>query len=64
VKAKQKPLTTLDAATLGVELAPRSRIVELRDPPARQAGVKVANTAALLDALATHRVFERAGAVA
>ncbi|TKC79246.1 electron transfer flavoprotein subunit beta/FixA family protein [Trinickia terrae] len=64
VKAKQKPLATIDAATLGVELAPQSRIVELREPPARQAGVKVADTAALLDALAAHRVFEPAGAVA
>ncbi len=64
VKAKQKPLTTLDAATLGVGLAPQSRIVELRDPPARQAGIKVADTAALLEALAAHRVFDRAGAVA
>jgi electron transfer flavoprotein beta subunit len=64
VKAKQKPLTTLDATTLGVDLAPQSRIVELRDPPARQAGVTVADTAALLEALAAHRVFDRAGAVA
>ncbi|MFP3180992.1 MAG: electron transfer flavoprotein subunit beta/FixA family protein [Paraburkholderia sp.] len=64
VKAKQKPLATLDAATLGVELAPQSRIVELRDPPARQAGVRVADTAALLDALTAHRVFDRTGAIA
>jgi electron transfer flavoprotein beta subunit len=64
VKAKQKPLVTLDAATLGAELAPRNRIVELSDPPARQAGVKVADTAALLDALSAHRVFDRTGAVA
>ncbi|MGF6972780.1 electron transfer flavoprotein beta subunit [Paraburkholderia sp. JPY465] len=63
VKARQKPLATLDAATLGGTLTPQSRIVELRDPPARQAGVKVANTAALLDALAAHRVFDRAGAI-
>ncbi|EEA00940.1 Electron transfer flavoprotein alpha/beta-subunit [Burkholderia sp. H160] len=64
VKARQKPLATLDAATLGVTLTPQSRIVELRDPPARQAGVKVVDTAALLDALAAHRVFDRVGAIA
>jgi electron transfer flavoprotein beta subunit len=64
VKAKQKPLAVIDATTLGVDLAPQTLLVELNDPPARQAGVKVSDTAALIDALVTQRVFDNAGAVA
>ncbi len=62
VKAKQKPLVMLDGASLGVDLTPRTTIVELRDPPVREAGIKVANTAALLDALAAHHPFDNLGA--
>ena len=63
VKARQKPLQTIDAASLGVSLAPHTRIVELAEPAVRQPGVKVADTAALLAALGTERLFElsRAG---
>ncbi|MBB5398079.1 electron transfer flavoprotein beta subunit [Paraburkholderia youngii] len=63
VKAKQKPLATIDAATFNIDLAPRAQIVELNDPPAREAGIKVKDTATLIEALASHRVFEQAGAV-
>ncbi|TDN57773.1 electron transfer flavoprotein beta subunit [Paraburkholderia sp. BL10I2N1] len=62
VKAKQKPLTTIDAGSFGVDLAPRTRIVDLTDPPTRQAGVKVPDTAALIAALAQQRLFDNAAA--
>ena len=64
IKAKQKPLKTIDAATFNVDLAPRSRTVALSDPPARLAGVKVRDTAALIDAIAAQRVFEQTGVTA
>lgn len=51
IKAKQKPLRVIDAAVFGIDLAPRTRWVELADPPIRQAGVKLADTGALLAAL-------------
>lgn len=62
MKAKQKPLATLAADTLGIALAPQLDVVRLSDPPARQAGVKVADTAALMQALADRTVFAHAGA--
>ncbi len=58
VKAKHKPLVTVDAATLAIDLAPQTRTVELSDPPLRQAGTKVGDTAALIAALAERRVFD------
>jgi electron transfer flavoprotein beta subunit len=64
VKAKQKPLKTIDASVFCVDLAPRTRVVGLSAPPARQTGVKVADTAALIEALAAHRVFEPTGVTA
>jgi electron transfer flavoprotein beta subunit len=62
VKAKQKPLVTIDGASLGVDLTPSTTIVELRDPAVREAGIKVTNTAALLDALAAQHPFDNLGA--
>ncbi|MGF1552750.1 MAG: electron transfer flavoprotein subunit beta/FixA family protein [Paracoccaceae bacterium] len=41
MKAKKKPLETKTPADLGVEVAPRLAVVEVTEPPARQAGVKV-----------------------
>ncbi|MGA9915373.1 electron transfer flavoprotein subunit beta/FixA family protein [Paraburkholderia sp.] len=61
VKAKQKPLVTIDGGLLGVELAPCTTIEELRDPPVRGAAIKVANTAALLDALAAQHLLDNLG---
>ncbi len=61
VKAKQKPLTIVDAATLAIALTPQSHIVKLTDPPVRQPGIKVADSAALIAALTERRVFDQAG---
>ncbi|MBN3811584.1 electron transfer flavoprotein subunit beta/FixA family protein [Paraburkholderia sp. Ac-20347] len=62
VKAKQKPLVTLEAAALGGVAEPRTRVLTLNDPPVRKAGIKVNDVDALLDALAGQRVFETVGA--
>ena len=43
MKAKKKPIDTKTAADFGVDTSPRLEIVETREPPKRQAGVKVAD---------------------
>lgn len=37
-KAKKKPLKKVTAKDLGVDLAPRIKVVSVEDPPVRQAG--------------------------
>jgi len=53
MKAKKKPLEVIDAATLGVDLSPRTRVLEVTEPRARAGGIKVADVATLLDKLKT-----------
>jgi len=48
MKAKKKPLEVVKPADLGVDPAPRLRTVKVSEPPSRQAGVKVADVAALV----------------
>ena len=51
MKAKKKPIATLTAADLGVDLAPRLRTLKVEEPPKRKGGVKVASVEALVDKL-------------
>jgi electron transfer flavoprotein beta subunit len=51
MKAKQKPLETIDAATLGVDTTPRLKMVALTEPPKRKGGIKVASIDDLIDKL-------------
>ena len=51
MKAKKKPIDMKNAADYGVDTAPRLEVVETREPPKRQAGVKVASVAELVDKL-------------
>ncbi len=51
MKAKKKPIDMKKAADYGVDTAPRLEIVETREPPKRQAGVKVSSVADLVDKL-------------
>ena len=51
MKAKKKPLDTLSPADLGVDTAPRLKTLKVSEPEARQAGVKVADVAELVDKL-------------
>ena len=46
-------LQGVDAATLGVDLAPRTRVLAVTEPKARAGGIKVADVATLLDKLKT-----------
>ena len=51
MKAKKKPLETLQAADLGVDMAPRLTIVSVAEPAERSAGVKLASAAELVEKL-------------
>jgi electron transfer flavoprotein beta subunit len=51
MKAKNKPLAEIDAATLGIDLEPRIKIVKTEEPGARKAGVKVSSVAELVSKL-------------
>jgi len=51
MKAKRKPIDTLSPEELGVETAPRLKVLKVEEPPKRQAGVRVADVAELVDKL-------------
>jgi electron transfer flavoprotein beta subunit len=51
MKAKKKPVETLMAEDMGVDLAPRNEVLEVLEPPSRKEGVTVANVDELLDKL-------------
>ncbi|MFZ7094007.1 electron transfer flavoprotein subunit beta/FixA family protein [Primorskyibacter sp. 2E233] len=53
MKAKKKPLEEKTAADLGVDIAPRLKVLETEEPPTRKAGVKVASVADLIEKLKT-----------
>jgi electron transfer flavoprotein beta subunit len=51
VKAKKKPLDVIAPAALGIDIAPRLVTLKVEEPAKRQAGVKVADAAALVEKL-------------
>ncbi|MDR3435877.1 electron transfer flavoprotein subunit beta/FixA family protein [Telmatospirillum sp.] len=51
MKAKKKPIETLSPADLGVDDAPRLVTLKVEEPQRRQAGVKVASVAELVNKL-------------
>ncbi|MBC8749520.1 MULTISPECIES: electron transfer flavoprotein subunit beta/FixA family protein [Paraburkholderia] len=51
MKAKKKPIDTVSPAELGVDPAPRLKTLKVVEPAVRQAGVRVADVAALIDKL-------------
>mmetsp|Transcript_46755 Transcript_46755/g.109055 ORF Transcript_46755/g.109055 Transcript_46755/m.109055 type:complete len:256 (-) Transcript_46755:29-796(-) len=53
MKAKKKPLEAIDAASLGVDLAPRLQVLQVEEPPARKGGAKVADVDELISKLKT-----------
>jgi len=53
MKAKKKPIDTIAAASLGVDLAPRTQLLKISEPKARAGGVKVPDVAALTSKLKT-----------
>jgi len=53
MKAKKKPLDVKKPEDLGVDIAPRLKVVKTSEPPVRKAGVKVADVAELVHKLKT-----------
>jgi electron transfer flavoprotein beta subunit len=51
MKAKKKALDKVTPAELGVDVAPRLKALKVAEPAGRQAGIKVADVAALVDKL-------------
>ena len=51
MKAKKKPIEETTPETLGVDIAPRLKVISIAEPKAREAGVKVDNAASLVDKL-------------
>ena len=51
MKAKKKPLDEKIAADMGVEMAPKLKVVTTVEPPARKGGTKVGSVAELVDKL-------------
>ena len=51
MKAKKKPIDNTTPVDLGVDVNPRLKTLKVVDPPKRQAGVKVATVAELVDKL-------------
>jgi electron transfer flavoprotein beta subunit len=53
MKAKKKPLDVKKPADLGVDIAPRLKVIKTTEPPVRKAGVMVADVAELVRRLKT-----------
>jgi electron transfer flavoprotein beta subunit len=51
MKAKKKPIDETTPETLGVDIAPRLKVLSVAEPKTRQAGIKVDNVAVLVDKL-------------
>ncbi|WP_332690230.1 electron transfer flavoprotein subunit beta/FixA family protein [Bosea sp. (in: a-proteobacteria)] len=51
MKAKKKPLDETTAETLGVDVSPRLKVLNTREPAGRSAGVKVGSVAELVSKL-------------
>jgi electron transfer flavoprotein beta subunit len=51
MKAKKKPIEPLTPEDLGVDVTPRLEVLEVVEPPARKAGVKVESVADLMEKL-------------
>jgi len=53
MKAKKKPLDVKSPADLGVDIAPRLKVLKIAEPASRKAGVKVGSVAELVAKLKT-----------
>lgn len=51
MKAKKKPLDSMPADELGVDIAPRLSVVKVEEPESRSAGIKVSDVSELVDKL-------------
>lgn len=51
MKAKKKPLETIESAELGVDTAPKLSVIKVTEPPKRSGGIKVADVDELVEKL-------------
>jgi len=51
MKAKRKPIDSIDVNSLGVDIENRLNVLKVDEPPTREAGIKVADAAELVDKL-------------
>lgn len=51
MKSRKKKIATLKLADMGIDVAPRLEVVEVADPPVREAGIVVEDVASLYDKL-------------
>ena len=51
MKAKKKPIETTAPSDLGIDVAPRTKVLKVTEPPVREAGVKVSSVAELVEKL-------------
>jgi len=51
MKAKKKPIDETTPEALGVDIAPRLKVIEVVEPKVREAGIKVDSVAVLIDKL-------------
>ena len=51
MKAKKKPMETLTPDELGVDATPRVSVLEVVDPPKREAGIRVESVQELVEKL-------------
>jgi electron transfer flavoprotein beta subunit len=51
MKAKKKPIEVLAPVALGVDIAPRLKVLKVEEPPKRKSGIKVKTVAELIDKL-------------
>ena len=51
MKAKKKPIEVLAPDALGVDIAPRLKVLKVEEPPKRKSGIKVKTVAELVEKL-------------
>ena len=51
MKAKKKPLEEIDAASLGIAIEPKLKVIKTSEPPTRKAGIKVGSALELVEKL-------------
>ena len=51
MKAKKKPLEEIDAASLGIAIEPKLKVIKTAEPPTRKAGIKVSSAQELVEKL-------------
>ncbi len=53
MKAKKKQLDEIDAASLGIAIEPKLKVIKTAEPPTRKAGIKVSSAQELVEKLRT-----------